>query len=64
LKSLFLDGNLMSTIPKSFKGLNALVTLQMPQCLNLVVVQTLPSNLECLNIGNCPKLTNIPYLGD
>jgi Leucine-rich repeat (LRR) protein len=64
LKSLSLDGNLMSTIPKTFKDLNALVTLQMSQCPNLVVVQALPSNLERLNIGNCPKLTNIPYLGN
>jgi len=64
LKSLFLDGNLMSTIPESFKDLNVLVTLQMSQCPNLVVVQALPSNLERLNIGNCPKLTNIPYLGN
>jgi len=59
-----LDGNLMSTIPETFKDLNALVTLQMSQCPNLVVVQALPSNLEWLNIGNCPKLTNIPYLGN
>jgi Leucine-rich repeat (LRR) protein len=64
LKSLDLDGNLMSTIPESFKDLNALVTLQMSQCPNLVVIQALPSNLERLNIGNCPKLTNIPYLGN
>jgi Leucine-rich repeat (LRR) protein len=64
LKSLFLDGNLMSTFPESFKDLNGLVTLQMSQCPNLVVIQALPSNLERLNIGNCPKLTNIPYLGN
>jgi Leucine-rich repeat (LRR) protein len=64
LKSLSLDGNLMSTIHESFKDLNVLVTLQMLQCPNLVVVQALPSNLERLIIGNCPKLTNIPYLGN
>ncbi len=64
LKSLFLIGNLMRTIPESFKDLNALVTLQMLQCPNLVVVRALPSNLERLNIGNCPKLINIPYLGN
>ncbi|KAH8946616.1 hypothetical protein BDL97_12G105200 [Sphagnum fallax] len=64
LKSLFLSGNLMTTIPESFKDLNALVNLQMLQCPNLVVVQTLPLNLEWLNIGNCPKLTNIPCLGN
>jgi Leucine-rich repeat (LRR) protein len=64
LKSLALDGNLMNTIPNSFKDLNALVTLHMSQCPNLVVIQALPSNLEQLKIGYCPQLTNIPYLGN
>ncbi|CAK9200268.1 unnamed protein product [Sphagnum troendelagicum] len=64
LKSLVLNGNLMTTIPESFKDLNALVTLKMLQCPNLVVVQALPSKLERLYIGNCPKLTNIPCLGN
>jgi Leucine-rich repeat (LRR) protein len=61
LKSLVLDGNLINTIPRRFKDLNALVTLEMSQCPNSVVVQALPSNLEWLNIGNYPKLTNVPW---
>jgi Leucine-rich repeat (LRR) protein len=62
LKSLFLMKNFMSTIPKSFKDLSALVELDMKDCPNLVVVEALPSNLETLNMGNCQKLTNIPSL--
>jgi Leucine-rich repeat (LRR) protein len=54
--------NLVSTIPKSFKDLSALVELDMTDCPNLVVVEALPSNLETLNMGNCRKLTNIPSL--
>ncbi|KAH8960393.1 hypothetical protein BDL97_06G130100 [Sphagnum fallax] len=64
LKTLSLSGNLISTLPENFKDLNALINLHMSHCPNLVVVQTLPQNLEYLDLGGCHKLTNIPCLGD
>jgi hypothetical protein len=46
----------MVSLPEGFKELQALVSLEMRHCPNLVDVQGLPWSLEYLDLGDCPKL--------
>ncbi|CAM6076017.1 unnamed protein product [Sphagnum tenellum] len=63
LRTLRLQYNKLATLPETFRDLGALVVLEMHHCPNLIDVQALPWNLEHMDIGDCPKLTDIPFLG-
>jgi leucine-rich repeat protein SHOC2 len=63
LRTLRLQYNKLATLPETFRDLGALVSLEMHHCPNLIDVQALPWNLEHMDIGDCPKLTDIPFLG-
>ncbi|CAK9229345.1 unnamed protein product, partial [Sphagnum troendelagicum] len=63
LRTLRLQYNKLATLPETFRDLGALVFLEMHHCPNLIDVQALPWNLEHMDIGDCPNLTDIPFLG-
>ncbi|KAG0565426.1 hypothetical protein KC19_8G189700 [Ceratodon purpureus] len=61
LKNLDLsEHNTITALPKSIGNLKWLVSLDMSHCPELVTVEALPEGLERLDLGECPKLTEIP----
>ncbi|KAG0586578.1 hypothetical protein KC19_2G101200 [Ceratodon purpureus] len=63
LKDLDLSGHATITaLPKSFENLKCLVRFNMRGCLELLTIETLPEDLERLDLGECEKLTEIPSL--
>ncbi|KAG0565429.1 hypothetical protein KC19_8G190000 [Ceratodon purpureus] len=61
LKDLDLSGHkTITALPKSIGNLKWLVSLDMSHCPELVTVEALPEGLERLDLGECPKLTEIP----
>lgn len=63
LKTLHLCNNpTIITLPEGFGNMKTLRHLQMANASALVTIEVLPQSLQCLDLGNCRQLVNIPSL--
>ncbi|KAG0568439.1 hypothetical protein KC19_6G019900 [Ceratodon purpureus] len=59
LSTLVMQGSHLTQLPEDFKNLTTLVHLDMRQSLALVVVGSLPTSLEVLDLRDCPSLKGV-----